>query len=105
MKTKIKSPDEQTPGFQAARSMVGATLRRMAGKTVKSVGLHEQETVKNCHQSEVLVLDFTDGTSVEILLCSNVVNVADALQHTHGKRILAPQDLHASFGATWSDEG
>ncbi|MFZ2801552.1 MAG: hypothetical protein WAZ30_15125 [Syntrophorhabdus sp.] len=55
-------------------------LERVKGKTIKSVELGEEEKHPGTHQSELMILHFTDGTSMAIQIGSNARNLADRFE-------------------------
>ena len=74
----------------------------MEGKTVKKVlcGIREHHT--DLHQSEVLQLEFTDGSILYIETASNVQNVMHDVNSGRKPRIEA-SDFHADLWLTWVD--
>jgi hypothetical protein len=49
----------------------------MVDKTVASVDIGHRRKIPNVHQSELIVIHFTDGTSLAIDTGSNAANISD----------------------------
>ena len=69
--------------------------KRMEGKTIKKIEYGYGEHVKDVHETEVLILEFTDGTKVGILIGSNAMEF---------KRLVNPEKLKVDFIFHWDDE-
>ena len=67
----------------------------MKGKTVDKVEYGFREDIPGVHQSELLILHFTDGSVASIHTGSNARNIAD--QHSG----LEPDEFHVSFHVHW----
>ncbi len=67
----------------------------IAGKTVDKVEYGFREDIPGVHQSELLILHFTDGSIASIHTGSNARNLAD--RHSG----LEPDDFHVSFHVHW----
>lgn len=67
----------------------------LAGKTVTRVEFGFRKDVEGLHESEVLILHFTDGSILGIDTGSNAVNVA--MEH----KGVRPEDFHANFHLQW----
>jgi len=52
-----------------------AKLEVAIGKTIQSVEWGEDDNPPSIHESESIILHFTDETSMEIIIGSNVVNI------------------------------
>jgi hypothetical protein len=65
------------------------------GKTVERVEFGFREQDDNRHESEAIILYFTDGSILGIDTGSNVGNIA------HKYEGLRPNDFHADFMLTW----
>jgi hypothetical protein len=63
---------------------------RMVGKTVASVDVGHQKRTPKVHQSELIVIHFTDGTALAIDTGSNAWNLLDN-----------PDEFHADFMLEW----
>jgi hypothetical protein len=63
---------------------------RMMGKTVQSVYVGYRKRVPKVHQSELIVIHFTDGTALAIDTGSNAKNVSDN-----------PEAFHTDFMLEW----
>jgi hypothetical protein len=70
--------------------------KEMVGKTVKSVEIGFQETGAKVHQTEMLIITFTDDTQLAISTGSNAVNVT-----SNGGNKLNPSDFHVDLDLTW----
>ena len=68
--------------------------RRMVGKTVQRVDFGTLKTTSARHQSEVLLIEFTDG---EILEIDTGSNVADPQFESKIK----PDDIRIDLSLTW----
>ncbi|NUN48206.1 MAG: hypothetical protein HUU15_05175 [Candidatus Brocadiae bacterium] len=75
-------------------AMKDAELKQAVGKTIKSVEFGEQKTHPKCHQAEMIILHFTDGTSMCVIVGSNVTEIAD-------KRKFKPQEVHTDLMVMW----
>lgn len=82
------------PGFAypAANAFTVEQVKRMTGKTIQSVELGTRATIQHVHQSELLVIRFTDGTWLAIDTGSNAANISKK-----------PDDFSADFRFEWSD--
>ena len=72
-----------------------ATLPRIVGKTVARVECGFRRGHPELHQSEAMILHFTDGSSLGIETGSNIVN----LSHDHEQ--LDPTEFHVDFILQW----
>ena len=70
--------------------------QKMEGKTIKSVEYGHQEHTRDVPGSEVLILNFTDGTTLGVVAGSNA-------RELKGKP-LKPDKLLIDFMLRWSDE-
>lgn len=52
-----------------------ADLRRAIGKTIERVEWGEEDNPPDIHQAESIILHFSDGTSMGIIIGSNVMNI------------------------------
>lgn len=75
---------------------------KMEGKTVKKVLCGMREDHIDLHQSQVLQLEFTDGSILHIETASNVQNVMQNVNSGRKSSIKAP-DFHADLWLTWDD--
>ena len=75
---------------------------KMEGKTVKKVSCGMREDNIDLHQSQVLQLEFTDGSILYIETASNVQNVMHDVNSERQSSIKAP-DFHADLWLTWVD--
>jgi hypothetical protein len=67
----------------------------MMGKTVDKVEYGFREDIPGVHESELLILHFTDGSIASIHTGSNARNIAD--RHSG----LEPDEFHVSFHLHW----
>jgi len=72
----------------------------MVGKTIDSVKIGFQEVSSKVHQTEMLVIVFTDGTQLAISTGSNVGNVMSKIERDKGKALKAG-DFHVDLDLTW----
>ncbi len=70
--------------------------QKMEGRTIKSVEYGYREQTRDVHGSEVLILNFTDGTTLGVVAGSNAMELK-------GKP-LKPDKLLIDFMLRWSDE-
>jgi hypothetical protein len=69
-------------------SIVKAT--EMKGKTVADVEVGHRRKIPGVHQGELIVIHFTDGTSLAIDTGSNAKNISDE-----------PEKFHTDFMLEW----
>jgi hypothetical protein len=81
-----RPPDEHYSIVQASR---------MNGKTVEKVTFGSREEVAGTHQSEVLIIYFTDGSIMSLEAGSNVSNLVN------GDTSLRPEEFHVDFIVHW----
>lgn len=72
-----------------------AQLATIEGKTVKRVEFGFRESIEGVHQSEAIILHFTDGSSLGIDTGSNAGNLASEHEGFHA------EDLHVDFMLKW----
>jgi hypothetical protein len=70
-------------------------LPAIKGKTVERVEYGFREPIEGVHQSEAIILYFTDGSTLGIDTGSNAVNVAEDYEG------LRPEDFHVDFMLQW----
>ena len=80
-----------------------AAAPKMEGKTVKTVKFGVREHDKKLHQSDVLLLEFTDGSILSIQTGSNAQNIAHDVNRLKKFR-MEPDDFHTDFVLIWADE-
>ena len=73
--------------------------KRMIGKTIKNVRFGIGKNIKDVHQSEVLLIEFTDGEILGIDTGSNL-HPADPLWHSG----INPDEVQISFMFTWDPD-
>ena len=76
---------------------------KLIGKTVKNVTCGIREHHRELHQSDVLLLEFTDGSILSIQTGSNAKNVAGDVNRP-GRLRIKPDDFHTDFVLIWKDE-
>lgn len=72
----------------------------MVGKTVKSVELGFRQSMEQVHESEALIIHFTDGSILGISTGSNVCNVCQ----DHEDAGLQPREFHVDLDLWWVPE-
>ncbi|MBI1347236.1 hypothetical protein GC163_13225 [bacterium] len=65
-------------------------IRQITGKTVKKVEYGNRKSISGVHESELILLHFTDGTSLSLMTGSNAKNILDK-----------PESLHVDFMLQW----
>ena len=75
---------------------------KMEGKTIKTVKFGIREHHTKLHQSDVLLLEFTDGSILSMQTGSNASNITDSLQRQGIK--MEPDEFHTDFVLIWADE-
>ncbi len=65
----------------------------MAGKTVEKVDVGFRQDIKDVHQSELIVVHFTDGSIMSINTVTNADHF-DCEKHS-------PEQFHVDFGVQW----
>jgi hypothetical protein len=81
---------------QAHYSIVQAS--RMKGKTIEKVESGFRKEIEGVHESEALIIYFTDGSIMSLEAGSNVGNL------TSDKNGLRPEDFHVDFIVHWVPE-
>lgn len=71
---------------------------RMTGKTIEKVEYGFRKHIDGVHQSEALIISFSDGSMMSIDTGSNAVNLADEENGLH------PEDFHVDFMIHWVPE-
>lgn len=67
---------------------------RMKGKTVERVECGVREKYENVHESQVLIIYFTDGSIIGIDTSSNIVNLVDDDNNLRPQDLLIDLDIH-----------
>ncbi|MDE0325623.1 MAG: hypothetical protein OXN27_17045 [Candidatus Poribacteria bacterium] len=76
--------------------------KKMEGKTVKKISFGIRTHDADVHRSDVLQVEFTDGTTLYIETATNTQNIIQSVKY--GKRSsLTPPDFHADLHLTWVD--
>ena len=70
-------------------------LPQVVGKTIASVEFGYRKSIPGVHESEAMILHFTDGSMLGIETGSNAQNVTD------GHQGLRPEDFHSDFILTF----
>ncbi len=70
-------------------------IQRAVGKTIERVEFGFEERIQEVHESEVIILHFTDGSVLGISTGSNSVNLSSEYQG------LQPEDFHVDFMLHW----
>ena len=68
---------------------------KMEGKTIKKIEYGFGEDVEDAHQTEILILEFTDGTKVGMSIGSNAMDF---------RELVNPAQLKVDFMFDWDDE-
>jgi hypothetical protein len=69
--------------------------RQMAGKTISRVEVGFREKIEGVHQSELLIIHFTDGSILSIETGSNAGNLSSENPE------LNAEDFHVDFILQW----
>ncbi|MBF6612280.1 MAG: hypothetical protein IVW55_04050 [Chloroflexi bacterium] len=77
-----------------------AQAPHMVGKTVERVEIGFRQSIPQVHESEALIMHFTDGSIMGIDTGSNVWNVCQ----DHEDAGLKPQDFHVDLALRWVPE-
>jgi hypothetical protein len=72
-------------------------LKKIIGKTIASIEFGEVKENKDVHQSEAIILHFTDKSSMAISIGSNAYNI-----HTQYDNI-SPNDFHTDIMIKWAN--
>lgn len=91
-------PDAQPRRMEYLRK----ASERMVGKTVKKVSCGVREHNNQLHESDVLQIDFTDGSALYIETASNVQNIIQKVKSGERHSLKEP-DFHADLHPTWDD--
>ena len=67
---------------------------RMEGKTVERVKCGVREKYENVHESQVLIIYFTDGSIIGIDTGSNIANLVDDDNNLRPEDLLIDLDIH-----------
>ncbi len=70
--------------------------QKAAGKTIRSVEFGEEKEHPELHQSEGIVINFTDGSSMAIRVGSNAMNLCSDFKG------LKPSDVHTDLMIFWA---
>ena len=72
------------------------TILRAEGKTIQKIDYGPVESSPEVHQSEAIIIHFTDGTSLSIKIGSNAYNLSDEK--------IQPNDFHTALIVYWTRE-
>ncbi len=78
---------------EAHYSIVGAS--QMVGKTVEKVEFGFRKDIENVHESEALIIYFTDGSIMGLETGSNAMNLCN------DENKLKPEDFHVDIDINW----
>ncbi|MDE0635919.1 MAG: hypothetical protein OXI43_08755 [Candidatus Poribacteria bacterium] len=71
------------------------------GKTISKVKAAMRKPNPGLHESNVLMIEFTDGSILWIQTASNVDNVISYIEHSKNK--IKPPDFHADLFYSWEN--
>ena len=77
--------------------------KKMEGKTVKNVSCGMRAHNNDAHESDILQIEFTDGTTLYIQTATNTGNIIQKVKHGEGSS-LTPPDFHADLHLTWKPD-
>ncbi len=92
---KLVQPSEGQYSISQLSGMTVLEARHMVGKTISNVEFGFRENMKNVHQSELIIIHFTDGSILSVATGSNAEN----LSNKHSE--LAAEDFHVDFILQW----
>jgi hypothetical protein len=98
-KNPAKEPPKPDPPVNPHYSVEKAL--RMVGKTVVSVEIGQRPGISGVHQSELLVIRFTDGATLAIHTGSNAENICSDLNSATRAKILKPDEFHTDLVLEW----
>ena len=99
----IPKIQKNIPDFISSRLKLSSERsEKMEGKTIKKVTVGFREQDKDMHESDVLKIEFKDGTILHIQTASNVLNLIADFEHGK-KRNFKPNDFHADLFFTWEE--
>ena len=78
-------------------------VSRTIGKTIVNAQAFMRKIDPNVHESNVLKLEFNDGSILWIQTASNAINIISDFQQ--GKKNIKPSDFHADLFYWWEQEG
>ena len=73
-----------------------AELKKAEGKTIDRIEFGEVESYPELHESEAMIIHFTDGSALAIHIGSNAGNLTQDLEN------FRPQDMHTDLMVTWA---
>lgn len=71
------------------------------GKTISKVETSMRKTEPDVHESNVLMIEFTDGSILWIQTASNARNIISDIEHS--KKKIKPPDFHADLFYWWEN--
>ncbi|MBE2255596.1 MAG: hypothetical protein IAE65_05295 [Ignavibacteria bacterium] len=81
----VKGPE---PNFSICQA------KNMINKQIANVEFGSREYIEHVHESEVLIITFTDGSILGIDTGSNIQNIINQSK-------LKPSDFHVDFNLSW----
>lgn len=70
-------------------------VKKSEGKTIRKIEYGKRESSLKLHESEGMIIHFTDGTSMSVLIYSNAQNLASQYQGIN------PNDIHTDLNFYW----
>jgi hypothetical protein len=70
-------------------------VSQMEGKTIERVEFGFRQEIEGVHESEAMIIHFTDGSIMSLVAGSNVVNLVS------DENGLRPEDFHVDFIVNW----
>jgi hypothetical protein len=111
LESKLNTSGEKAVERQQARQLLPvivsaietshltASLRDVPGKTVARVEYGERKQIEDVHQSEAIIIHFTDGSALGIDAHTNIGDLV--LDHEDGSDDIRPEDLDVGFDLSW----
>ena len=73
-------------------------VRKSEGKTIETIEYGKQESTPSSHESEGLIIHFTDGTSMSVIIGSNAQNLSSDHED------IKPNDVHTDLMFFWAPD-
>lgn len=97
----IPKIDKNVPEYISKRLEISSKhAEKMKGKTVRKVTVGFRELDNDIHESDVLKIEFEDGSILHIQTASNVRNLIQDFEKKN-KGDFKPSDFHADLIFTW----
>ena len=97
----IPKIEENVPEYISRRLEISSKpAEEMKGKTVRKVTVGFRKRDDDAHESDVLKIEFEDGSILHIQTASNAGNVIQDFEHDKGRKF-KPSDFHADLFFTW----